>query len=210
MLRTDDFDRRGVWVEEAMHRAANLQHLAANLERLLDSDRIDASNRPRTIRRANALASAYQSLDTVDASFPCSCAQGLKDITSGLVEIFGHTVGSLVLSLELQELPLAGQARRALLLAGSELVVNALCHAFVGRHTGVIQIAIDHDPVRRNGSLIVADDGVGPSGVTNGSGLGRTIVRELADVLDGEVVWRQSPVLGGTEVILNFPLPIAA
>jgi len=210
MLRTDDFDRRGVWVEEAMHRAANLQHLATNLERLLDSGRIDASNRPRTIRRANVLVSAYRSLDTVDASFPCSCAQELKDITSGLVEIFGHTVGSLVLSLELQELPLAGQARRALLLAGSELVVNALRHAFVGRHAGVIQIALHHDPVHRNGTLIVADDGVGPSGATNGNGLGRTIVRELAGVLDGGVVWRQSLVLGGTEVILDFPLPVAA
>jgi len=210
MLQIDKPDRRAVWVEEAMHRAANLRHLATNLERLLDSGRIDASNRPRTIRRANALASAYQSLDTMDASSPYSCARELKDITSGLVEIFGHTVGSLVLSLELQELPLAGQARRALLLAGSELVVNALRHAFVGRHTGVIQIALHHDPVHTNGTLIVADDGVGPSGATNGSGFGCTIVRELADVLDGEVAWRRSLFLGGTEVILNFPLPVVA
>jgi two-component sensor histidine kinase len=209
MLQTDDCDRRGVWVEEAMHRAANLQHLATNLERLLDSGRINASNRPRTIRRANALVSAYQSLDRVDASYPCSCAQEHKDITSGLVEIFGHTVGSLVLSLELQPLPLAGQARRALLLAASELVVNALRHAFVGRQTGTIRIALYRDPVGQEGTLIVADDGVGPGGATNGTGLGRNIVRELADVLDGEVVWRPSLFLGGTEVILTFPLPVA-
>jgi hypothetical protein len=54
---------RTIWMEEAMHRAANLQHIASNLERLLYNGRIDSSNRLRTIRRANALVSAYQSLD---------------------------------------------------------------------------------------------------------------------------------------------------
>jgi hypothetical protein len=34
-------------------------------------------------------------------------------------------------------------------------------------------------------------------------------VRDLAAVLDGDVVWHPSLLLGGTEVILRFPLPTA-
>ncbi len=206
MLETNNLNRQGVWVEEAKHRAANLQHLAINLERLLDSGRLDTSDRPRTIRRAKALVNTYQSLDRVDEAHPRSCTQELKDIAGGLVEIFGHTVGTLVLSLELQPLPLAGEARRALLLAESELVVNALRHAFIGRQTGIIQITLYNERVRQDGILIVADDGVGPGNHANGTGQGRAIVRNLAAVLDGDDAWRQSQLLGGTEVILNFPL----
>lgn len=208
MLHTEDFNRRGVWLEEAMHRAANLRQLASSLQRLLDSGRIDPSNRPRAIRRANALVNAYHSLESMDETLQNSCGRELKDIAGGLVEIFGHTVGSLVLSLDVQPLWLTAEARRALLLAGSELVINALRHAFIGRQTGVIQIALYHDSVHQEGMLIVADDGVGPGDLKKVAGLGRRIVRELADVLNGDVSWQRSLLLGGTEVILNFPLPV--
>ena len=109
-----------------MHRAANLRHLATNLERLLNNGGIDSSNGLRTIRRANALATAYQNLDEgCDFGLAsCSCPRELRDIVGGLVEIFGHTVGSLVLSVELQPLQLAGEMRRALLLLGSCAVLS--------------------------------------------------------------------------------------
>jgi hypothetical protein len=93
MSQTEEVGRRAVWVEEAMHRAANLRHLATNLERLLNNGDIDSSNGLRTIRRANALATAYRSRDEgcdfgLDSG---SCARELRDIVGGLVEIFGHT-----------------------------------------------------------------------------------------------------------------------
>ena len=37
MLQTEGLSRQAVSEEEAMHRAASLQHLAIDLERLLDS-----------------------------------------------------------------------------------------------------------------------------------------------------------------------------
>jgi two-component sensor histidine kinase len=207
MVQVSVFYQRRVWGEEAIHRAGNLRQLAISLERLLDRGRIETGDRPRTIRRANALARAYQTLDMADEPGPDSCAEALRDIAAGLVEIFGHTVGSLVLSMEIQPISLAGEGRRALLLAVSELVVNALRHAFIGRRTGVLQIRLDHDQACQEAALFVADDGVGPGDLTQGGGHGCSIVRDLADVLDGDVVWRQSLVLGGTEVILRFPLP---
>jgi two-component sensor histidine kinase len=188
-----------------MHRVASLRHLAIDLERLLDSGGIDWNNRLRASRRARALMAAYQNLELSRDSDPRSCGQDLRDIAGGLVETFGHTVGGLVLSLELQPLLLAGEVRRALLLAASALVVNALCHAFVGRQTGIVQIRLCHDRMHQKGVLFVADDGVG---LPAGRELGRVIVRDLADVLEGDVIWRQSLSLGGTEAMLRFPVPI--
>ncbi|HEX3403340.1 MAG TPA: ATP-binding protein [Acetobacteraceae bacterium] len=205
MQPREDINWRGVWTDEAMHRAANLRHLATNLDRLIDSGRIGSSNRYRTIQRANALVSAYQTLDTASDACPRSCVLELRAIAGGLVEIFGHTVGSLALSLDLQPLQLAGEKRRALLLAASELVVNALRHAFVGRQAGSIHIALRHDRARQEGVLVVADDGVGPGGSMDGSGHGCGIIRKLADVLDGDATWRRS-AMGGTEASLSFPL----
>jgi two-component sensor histidine kinase len=207
MVEQSEFHQRRVWGEEAIHRAGNLRQLAISLQRLLDSGKIDTSDRPRTIRQANALARAYRTLDMADELDPYSCAQGLRDIAAGLVEIFGHTVGSLVLSLDIQPLSLPGEGRRALLLAVSELVINALRHAFVDRQRGILQIRLEHDQACQEGALFVADDGVGPGDLTQGGGRGCSIVRDLAAVLDGDVVWRPSLLLGGTEVILRFPLP---
>jgi two-component sensor histidine kinase len=196
---------RGVWADEAMHRASNLRHLATNLERLLESGRIESSNRSRTLQRANALVSAYQNLDRAAAAGPRSCAGDLSDIAGGLVEIFGHVVGSIVLSLDVQSLRLAAERRRALLLAVSELVVNALRHAFTGRQAGTIRITLRHDHASQEAVLTVADDGVGPDGLLDGTSHGCGIVHQLADVLDGDAVWRRSS-MGGTEAVLSFPL----
>jgi two-component sensor histidine kinase len=206
MPRTEEFSQRPVWADEATHRAANLRHLAMNLDRLLDDRKIAPSSRVRALARANALVRAYRSLDVDPETGPCSCAEEIRDIASGLVEIFGHAVGSVVLSLELQSLLLAGEARRALVLAASELVVNALRHAFIGRQTGNIEIHLYHDQAAQKEVLVVADDGVGLSNAEEPAGMGHSIICGLAQVLGGEVTWR-SLLLGGTEVMLCFPTP---
>lgn len=210
MLQSDQFSGRSVWAAEAMHRIANLQQLATSLEGLLERGRIDARNRLAAKQRASALARAYKSLDLAAGADPAPCSQELGDIVRGLVEIFGHTVGSVALSLELAPLRLTGEKRRALLLAGSELVVNALRHAFTDRRAGIIQIRLAHDPARELAMLSVADNGVGPGNLVQGNGSGRRIVRDLADVLEGEASWQLSPNLGGTEVVVSFPVPADA
>lgn len=199
-----------VWMAEAAHRAANLEQIATNLHRLIDRGRIGSSDPPETIKRANMLAKTYRSLDNSAGRGPFPCAPELKNIAYGLTAIFGHSVGSVNLWLDLQPLMLEQEERRALLLAASELVMNALRHAFVDRHSGTIRISLHWDAARGEGVLEVADDGKGPDDVAAGTGLGQGIIRGLADVLGGSIVWRRSMLLSGTEAVLRFPLPTPA
>ena len=100
----------------------------------------------------------------------------------------------------------------AVALVASELVTNALKHAFPGEREGAIRIAF-----RREGAdyvLAVSDDGVGltpemrpaPPGVERRSGgLGRRITRALAAQLGGRIEVR-NPVQVGAMVTLRFPV----
>jgi two-component sensor histidine kinase len=196
-----------VWMAEAAHRAANLEQIATNLHRLIARGRIGSTDPPETIRQANMLAKTYRSLDRFDGRGPFPCAPELKNIAYGLIAIFGHSVGSVNLWLDLQPLMLEQKERRALLLAASELVMNALRHAFVGRDSGTIRISLHWDAAREEGVLEVADDGKGPDDVAPGTGLGHSIVRGLADILGGSIAWRRSMLLFGTEAVLRFPRP---
>ena len=131
-----------------------------------------------------------------DICSPCPCAPDLKNIANGLVAIFSHSIGSVMLALDLQPLMLQREKRRALLLAASELVMNALRHAFAGRPSGNIQITLHWDQTRNEGILAVIDDGIGPDNVARGIGHGHSIVLGLSDVLAGTITWRRSMLLG--------------
>ena len=203
-------DKYAVWMKEATHRAANLEQIAVSLQRLIDRGRLRADGSPETIRRASAMAKTYRSLHMPDICSPCPCAPDLKNIANGLVAIFSHSIGSVMLALDLQPLMLQREKRRALLLAASELVMNALRHAFTGRPSGNIRITLHWDQTRNEGILAVIDDGIGPDNVARGIGHGHSIVLGLSDVLAGTITWRRSMLLGGTEAMLRFPLPAPA
>ncbi|MDO8152669.1 sensor histidine kinase [Isoptericola sp. b408] len=97
-----------------------------------------------------------------------------------------------------------------LALVLTELVTNAVEHAFPDRESGTVWI-----DVRRDGatlSVVVADDGVGMQGGidqlgrSSRSGLGSQIVRTLVtNELRGTIDWRPRDD-GGTEVVLDIVL----
>jgi two-component sensor histidine kinase len=204
-LPPQEVSQAAVWMQEARHRAANLQHLVANVDYMLDRGHINPEDRPRMVRRAAALLQSYEALKESGGE-PSPCSAELGTIACGLVEMFGHTIGSVVLVLDLQPIELTGDRRRALLLATSELVINALRHAFAGRRFGIIQIGLGCGQAQEEATLRVADDGVGPDRIGCGSGLGCRIIRGLAEVLNGHVAWERSSLLGGTEAVLTFRL----
>src|SRR5918997_4974440 len=97
-----------------------------------------------------------------------------------------------------------------LALVLTELVTNAVEHAFPGRDAGMVEIDVE-----RSGSslrVVVGDDGVGmPDGIgalgrASTSGLGSQIVQTLVtNELGGTIAWR-SREGGGTQVVLELEL----
>ena len=97
-----------------------------------------------------------------------------------------------------------------LALVLTELVTNAVEHAFPGRDAGMVEIDVE-----RSGSslrVVVGDDGVGmPDGIgalgrSSTSGLGSQIVQTLVtNELGGTIAWR-SREGGGTQVVLELEL----
>ena len=84
----------------------------------------------------------------------------------------------------------------------SELVTNALKHAFVGRSGGAIEVAAVRDGAAV--TLSVTDDGAGlPPEVdpTTGATLGLRLVRALTDQLGGRLTIDRSR---GTRVAITF------
>ena len=87
-----------------------------------------------------------------------------------------------------------------LTLAVSEIVANAVLHAYRDGSDGIITV---HAETASNGEVRVrvADDGIGLSPRTDspGAGLGLVIAGNIADRLEID-----RPVAGGTEVRLTF------
>ncbi len=110
-------------------------------------------------------------------------ASVLRDVVAGLGALFGRPSGVIVAT-EIKALSLPSYKRRALVLAANELVVNSLLHAFHGRRTGVIEIALTVRAAK-SASLCVADDGIGFTGQRPNLNCG--VAAGLAGLLEAEL-----------------------
>jgi two-component sensor histidine kinase len=88
-------------------------------------------------------------------------------------------------------------------LAVSEVLTNALRHAFSGRAGGVVVV----EALRHQSELIVriSDDGVGMEPASGTPGLGSRIIRSLAQRLAATILVESRPQ-AGTVVTLRLPL----
>jgi two-component sensor histidine kinase len=100
-------------------------------------------------------------------------------------------------------LVLPSREATSLSLATSELVQNAVEHAFAGRDSGRILVQLQVGPGESN--VIVEDDGIGNARAPSPTkGLGLQIVEALVhDDLKGHFELMASPA--GTQAILRFP-----
>jgi len=90
-------------------------------------------------------------------------------------------------------------------LVVSELVTNALTHAFPDGRPGVVRVSLAPVDGEKDVLLRVADDGIGfSSSIDDSSGLGLALVRLLAEQLSAELA--QSSSEGhGSDFCLRFP-----
>ena len=194
-------DLRPLWANEAMQRAYNMVGLIVELEhRLPFGSPLCAATEYKI---ATELAALFRSLDVRDTEAVLPCASTLRAIVRTLVRLFGPVVGQVYVRDFIERLEMPAQKRRAMVLAASELMINALRHGFAGRSSGCIAVSLCRtEPSRAR--LSVADDGCGLPNERVHHCEGTAF--DLAEFLESEMTYRRSEG-GGTLAEISFSVP---
>ncbi|GGK42785.1 sensor histidine kinase [Salinarimonas ramus] len=127
----------------------------------------------------------------------------LVDLCDDVVQAVG--VKGVGCAVEAERVTIAHHRLLTLALIATEIVTNALKHAYPDGGPGEIRLSLGPDPAG-GARLVVADDGSGlPESFagTSREGLGMRIVAELARQLEATIAWeRREP---GTAVVVRFP-----
>jgi len=227
----DAADGRGLLVvEDATERAQSLRHLA---ERLASSELMMEEMRHRMVnslqivasvvrikahlvqsedarahledvhQRVLSIAALQDQLELADDAKPGSVSQYLSAVCLRLANSLIDSVAGIELRVEADDLAVRPETCISMGLVVTELVTNALKHAFPGRRKGVIRVHFV-----RHGSgwqLSVADDGVGCDLASAGrsAGVGTRIVNTLAKRLDARLEMSNSEPHGLTVTLTH-------
>ncbi|MCX5800159.1 MAG: GAF domain-containing protein [Candidatus Eisenbacteria bacterium] len=194
-------------VREMHHRVKNNLQTIAMLLRLQKSAAANLSAEDvlaETINRIMSIAAIHevlseQGLRLVDVK------NVLERVTLSIGETMFTSGRAITISVTGDRLVLASREATSLSLATSELVQNAVEHAFAGRDKGRILVQLKVEP--GESAVVVEDDGVG-NALTEApiKGLGLQIVETLvSDDLRGHFESIASPA--GTRAVIRFPNP---
>lgn len=186
----DDLIReKAILLQEVQHRVANSLQIIASV--LMQSARKVQSEEAR-----GHLHDAHHRVMSIAAVQRQLAASSLGEVALGpyfkqLCESLGASMindpKQLSIAVTVDDSVVSADRSISLGLIVTELVINALKHAFPGRRHGVI--SVDYRSDQGNWSLSVSDDGVGmPQGIAAPKpGLGTGIVEALARQLVGEI-----------------------
>ena len=85
---------------------------------------------------ASTLAADLKTLSSHAENEVVPCSRVLRDVVRNTAALFAPTTGGLEVTTDIEYVRLPAYKRRALVLLASELVVNALLHAYSGRCSG--------------------------------------------------------------------------
>jgi two-component sensor histidine kinase len=192
-------------VREMHHRVKNNLQTIAMLLRL----QVSAARGLRaedvlleTINRILSIAAVHETLSE-EGLRVVDVKNVLERVARSIEEMMSTAGRGIGITVTGDGLVLPSREATSLALATSELVQNAVKHAFVGRDRGRIQVHLQSGP--EENAVMVEDDGVG-SGQTQASskGLGLKIVETLVgDDLKGRYESTASPA--GTRAMIRFP-----
>jgi len=197
-------------VREMHHRVKNNLQTIAMLLRLQMSA-------ARNLRAQDVLTETINRILSIAAVHETLSEQGLrvvdvKNVLERVTRSIGETMlttpaagRGITITVTGDHLVLPSREATSLSLATSELVQNAVEHAFAGRDHG--QILVQLEAATGECVVIVQDDGVGSTLVSSSTkGLGLQIVEALVhDDLQGRFELVASPA--GTQAIIRFPNP---
>ncbi|MDZ4791927.1 MAG: response regulator [Hyphomicrobiales bacterium] len=201
-------EERAMLLKEMNHRVGNSLQLIASLlhlqTRATEKEEIkDALSEAH--RRVMAVAQVHLRLYTSDNVQSISLGDYLRSLVHDIHGASGDEHADIAVSLHADEVSIEPDKAVAIGIVVTELVLNAIKHAYPDRK-GPVRIEL------RNGAddkteLSVSDDGVGvdsprASSAASSSGLGKTIVKAMAQKLSSEVIYNRAG--GGTRATLLF------
>ncbi len=211
LLEKDNLLRdKAVLLQELQHRVANSLQIIASV--LIMSARKAQSEETRghlhdAHNRVMSIAALQRQLSTSSAD-----KIALRSYFTQLCQSLGasmiHDQNLIKLDVSVDETVVSADVSISLGLIVTELVINALKHAFPGDRGGRIQV--DYHSNKPGWTLSVSDDGVGMGGGRKGrpAGLGTSLVEALAKQLQADVrVARAKP---GTAVSIVNPAAVLA
>jgi PAS domain S-box-containing protein len=194
---------RELLVREADHRIKNslqmvISLLTVQLRGIDDKDAADALR--EAITRVSAIAACHLALQGSEDLRQVDFAITLKELCGHFAQLNPKIA---IICRPREALMLDADRAIPLGLAVSEVVTNALRHAFPGRETGHVMV----EALTESSGMIVrvGDDGVGMPQQSGSGGLGSRIIRALAAQVSAAVQVESTPQ-AGTAVTLRMPL----
>ncbi len=199
-------EEQRLMVHEIQHRTANTMQFVSSLltmqsRRILDAQTARAAF-TEAIRRLDVLARVHRRL-TVPAESTLAASAMLEGVCCDLVEaIAGER--PIVLRTDIAAVSVKPSQLTPLALLATELISNAVKHAFPGDRGGTIALTLQRwGPTHL--VLEVRDNGCGPSSEmspASGQTLGMRVIQSLAKQLDGKLTITEDQ---GTVARLIFP-----
>lgn len=199
-------DQRAFLFRELQHRVANNM---AFLVAILSLQKNIVRQRPRAseevlddaIRRIRLFSSIHRRLHDPEAASLAQLDTHFRNLFNDLIEATGAS--NVHCKVVIDNVTLSGETLMTLSLIATELMTNAIKHAFPDDREGEISLYLG-----RMGDdivFIVSDNGVGKTDVCGDNpGLGCTIVEALCDQLAAR---RRVHGNNGTHVEISFPSP---
>jgi PAS domain S-box-containing protein len=192
-------------LREIQHRVKNHLSMIVSMIRLQSRDLEAAEHFETLARRVESLQLLYDELTYGRGENRDAVALGayLSRIANAIAYLDGRRGVRVKVDVDAFTVPMETAVRVGLIT--SEVLTNALQHAFAGREEGLLETQVHELP---NGAIrvLVRDDGVGlPEGLdlARGTGLGSRLVSSLASTLDAELTVESNAA--GTTVTLDIP-----
>jgi PAS domain S-box-containing protein len=209
-VREEEQDGEGdLALREIQHRVKNHLSMIVSMIRLQSRGLAATEHFETLARRVESLQLLYDELSHGAGENRDAVALGAY--LSRIVSAIGHLDGrsGVRVNVDVQAFTVPMETAVRLGLITSEVLTNALQHAFRGRDEGLLQTRVHETP---DGGIRISimDDGVGlppgadlAAGAGSGTGLGSRLVSSLARTLDAKLAVESGP--GGTTVILDVP-----
>jgi hypothetical protein len=191
---------RPVWAFENFARTRIMIRLLSALDQLRKNGDPHMLSLDMERDAADRLSAGLSLVRDLSTATPVPCSSLLRHVVRDLVELFGPTVGEMLIATQVEPVSLSGVKRRALLLAACNLLLQALVDGFAGRRSGTLLVSL-----HRIGSaamrLTVADDG--SASTRDWSGESIEAVDDLVAILEGRL-FHQRDGRGGVITELTF------